>query len=43
MLAGSVATMLATMRDIHGMSVLDAFRSWDMWLVPGRGFSSLSG
>jgi hypothetical protein len=43
MLAGSVATMLATMRAIRGMGVLDAFRSWDMWLVTGAGAGALLG
>jgi len=43
MLAGSVATMLAAMRAIRGMGVLDVFRSWDMWPVTGAGAGALLG
>lgn len=35
--------MLATMRTIRGMSVLDALRGWDMWLVSGVAAGALLG
>jgi hypothetical protein len=35
--------MLAYMRTIRGMSVLDALRSWDMWLVTGAAAGALFG
>lgn len=35
--------MLAYMRTIRGMSVLDALHSWDMWLVTGAAAGALFG
>ena len=35
--------MLAYMRTIRGMSVLDALRGWDMWLITGAGAGALLG